>query len=226
MQSRATVVITDSGGIQEETTYLGVPCLTLPREHRAPGHGFPGNERSRRTRSRQTALRTLAHPRRPGEEGNHPSSLGRSRGRTHRCLTCRKDATSRVFTCPVNRNLPAAPAMECKHARNIGVPAGHVNVWRVRLDEAADTDSEASVLSPDEIARASRFHFEKDRIYFTRCRSALRHLLCRLPENSCHRDPFRVSDRRQAAVRSRAESTCAPVQRIALGKHGADRSGQ
>lgn len=29
MQRRATVVITDSGGIQEETTYLGVPCLTL-----------------------------------------------------------------------------------------------------------------------------------------------------------------------------------------------------
>ncbi len=29
MQSRAAVVITDSGGIQEETTYLGVPCLTL-----------------------------------------------------------------------------------------------------------------------------------------------------------------------------------------------------
>jgi UDP-N-acetylglucosamine 2-epimerase (non-hydrolysing) len=29
LQSRAEVVITDSGGIQEETTYLGVPCLTL-----------------------------------------------------------------------------------------------------------------------------------------------------------------------------------------------------
>jgi UDP-N-acetylglucosamine 2-epimerase (non-hydrolysing) len=29
MQRGATVVITDSGGIQEETTYLGVPCLTL-----------------------------------------------------------------------------------------------------------------------------------------------------------------------------------------------------
>ncbi len=29
MQSRATAVITDSGGIQEETTYMGVPCLTL-----------------------------------------------------------------------------------------------------------------------------------------------------------------------------------------------------
>jgi len=29
LQSRATLVITDSGGIQEETTYLGVPCLTV-----------------------------------------------------------------------------------------------------------------------------------------------------------------------------------------------------
>lgn len=29
LQERATLVITDSGGIQEETTFLGVPCLTL-----------------------------------------------------------------------------------------------------------------------------------------------------------------------------------------------------
>ena len=29
LQRSAAVVITDSGGIQEETTYLGVPCLTL-----------------------------------------------------------------------------------------------------------------------------------------------------------------------------------------------------
>jgi UDP-N-acetylglucosamine 2-epimerase (non-hydrolysing) len=29
LQRRATVVVTDSGGIQEETTYLNVPCLTL-----------------------------------------------------------------------------------------------------------------------------------------------------------------------------------------------------
>jgi UDP-N-acetylglucosamine 2-epimerase (non-hydrolysing) len=29
LQRRAVVVITDSGGVQEETTYLGVPCLTL-----------------------------------------------------------------------------------------------------------------------------------------------------------------------------------------------------
>ena len=29
LQRKATVVLTDSGGIQEETTYLGIPCITL-----------------------------------------------------------------------------------------------------------------------------------------------------------------------------------------------------
>jgi UDP-N-acetylglucosamine 2-epimerase (non-hydrolysing) len=29
LQSNAHFVLTDSGGIQEETTYLGIPCITL-----------------------------------------------------------------------------------------------------------------------------------------------------------------------------------------------------
>jgi UDP-N-acetylglucosamine 2-epimerase (non-hydrolysing) len=29
LQTRAALVITDSGGVQEETTFLGVPCLTV-----------------------------------------------------------------------------------------------------------------------------------------------------------------------------------------------------
>ena len=36
LQSRATMVITDSGGIQEETTYLGVPCLTVRENTERP----------------------------------------------------------------------------------------------------------------------------------------------------------------------------------------------
>ena len=36
LQSHAAVVITDSGGIQEETTYLGVPCLTLRENTERP----------------------------------------------------------------------------------------------------------------------------------------------------------------------------------------------
>lgn len=36
LQKKATVVITDSGGIQEETTVLGVPCLTLRENTERP----------------------------------------------------------------------------------------------------------------------------------------------------------------------------------------------
>lgn len=36
LQLRAQVVITDSGGIQEETTYLGVPCLTMRENTERP----------------------------------------------------------------------------------------------------------------------------------------------------------------------------------------------
>ena len=36
LQSHAAMVITDSGGVQEETTYLGVPCLTLRENTERP----------------------------------------------------------------------------------------------------------------------------------------------------------------------------------------------
>src|SRR5207247_9510928 len=36
LQKHARVVITDSGGIQEETTFLGIPCLTLRENTERP----------------------------------------------------------------------------------------------------------------------------------------------------------------------------------------------
>jgi UDP-N-acetylglucosamine 2-epimerase (non-hydrolysing) len=36
LQHRATLVITDSGGVQEETTFLGVPCLTVRENTERP----------------------------------------------------------------------------------------------------------------------------------------------------------------------------------------------
>lgn len=52
-----------------------------------------------------------------------------------------------------------------------------VDVWRAQLDEPLSTVPASSILSSDELARASRFHFEKDRLHFVQCRSALRFLL-------------------------------------------------
>ncbi|MFY9647443.1 MAG: 4'-phosphopantetheinyl transferase superfamily protein [Terriglobales bacterium] len=58
-----------------------------------------------------------------------------------------------------------------------GFPTDRIDIWKVSLDEPAHDAAETNVLSPDEIARASRFHFEQDRLRFIRCRSALRGLL-------------------------------------------------
>ncbi|MGC2210623.1 MAG: 4'-phosphopantetheinyl transferase superfamily protein [Candidatus Korobacteraceae bacterium] len=54
-----------------------------------------------------------------------------------------------------------------------------MDVWRVHLDEPSSNVFSSSVLSSDEFNRAQRFHFEKDRLHYIRCRSALRFLLGR-----------------------------------------------
>jgi 4'-phosphopantetheinyl transferase len=56
-------------------------------------------------------------------------------------------------------------------------PTHRVDVWRVHLDAPVKADVEAAGLSADEMTRASRFHFERDKTRFIRCRSALRELL-------------------------------------------------
>ena len=43
-------VITDSGGVTEETTVMGVPCVTLARHHRAPRDRDPRHQRTDRHR--------------------------------------------------------------------------------------------------------------------------------------------------------------------------------
>ena len=65
LMSRARVVLTDSGGIQEETTILGVPCLTLRNTTERPVTVTHGTNRVIGTdpgRIVKEALRTLDNP--------------------------------------------------------------------------------------------------------------------------------------------------------------------
>ncbi|AOU97329.1 UDP-N-acetylglucosamine 2-epimerase [Acidihalobacter yilgarnensis] len=55
----ASVVITDSGGIQEETTYLGIPCLTLRENTERPITVTHGTNRLLRPSQLRTAVDTL-----------------------------------------------------------------------------------------------------------------------------------------------------------------------
>src|SRR5204862_3696642 len=69
LQASARLVLTDSGGVQEETTVLGVPCLTLRDNTERPITLTEGTNRLAGTTSegvRAALAETLARPRAGG----------------------------------------------------------------------------------------------------------------------------------------------------------------
>ncbi|MGA3324729.1 MAG: 4'-phosphopantetheinyl transferase superfamily protein [Terriglobia bacterium] len=62
-------------------------------------------------------------------------------------------------------------------------PSDRIDVWRVCLDSREQSEQDLrGVLAPDELARAARFHFERDRGRYVRGRATLRFLLGRYLE--------------------------------------------
>ena len=91
LMSRARLVLTDSGGIQEETSLLGVPCLTLRNTTERPVTITHGTNRVIGTDPGcivAAALSTLEQPPRPS--GRPPLWDGRASRRIVEILVARE----------------------------------------------------------------------------------------------------------------------------------------
>lgn len=93
----AKLVITDSGGIQEETTYLGIPCLTLRENTERPTTVTEGTNRL------VTPQNLLDHVRKAvsgeWEKGRRPEGWdGQTAKRIVQCLKRRINARQRVHS--------------------------------------------------------------------------------------------------------------------------------
>jgi len=61
---------------------------------------------------------------------------------------------------------------------SISLPQDEVHLWQLDLASTAESEPDwTQILSPDERARAERFHFPKDRRYFAATRARLRTIL-------------------------------------------------
>ena len=82
-------VITDSGGITEETTVMGVPCMTLRDSTERPETVTTGTNELTRHRPCRTEARTGQAVCRRVEKGRDPGEVGRAYGRANRRPTGR-----------------------------------------------------------------------------------------------------------------------------------------
>jgi 4'-phosphopantetheinyl transferase len=86
------------------------------------------------------------------------------------------------------------------------LPAGEVQVWRAHLDlEAGRLERLVDCLDRDELARAGRFHFERDRARFTAGRGLLRRILARYLDTAPRSVRFGYSRRGKPFLLPRGE---------------------
>jgi 4'-phosphopantetheinyl transferase len=86
------------------------------------------------------------------------------------------------------------------------VAAGAVDVWRFNLDKPESPfDDLESLLSADELARASRFRFDRDRLRFIAVRGLLRRVLARYGGSNPAQLVFSYSPHGKPSLQSNAD---------------------
>lgn len=92
LQMKATLLLTDSGGIQEETTYLGIPCLTARPNTERPITITSGTNRLVKSKSK-ALIRAIEQVLNEGINGNGKNAQrperwdGKTAERIARCLS-------------------------------------------------------------------------------------------------------------------------------------------
>ena len=89
----AACVLTDSGGLQEETTFLRVPCLTLRPNTERPVTITMGSNRLTTIATLRTDLEEAIRRRESEESASLPAALGRPGGGAHRGCARRRPLT-------------------------------------------------------------------------------------------------------------------------------------
>jgi hypothetical protein len=107
----AAVVLTDSGGLQEETTALGVPCITIRENTERPVTVDEGSNVLAGTDPAASSSAKRARCCAARGNGPPPASVGRPGGRTHRHHSREGDGMNRPARLPeVTPAVPCSPA--------------------------------------------------------------------------------------------------------------------
>jgi 4'-phosphopantetheinyl transferase len=92
-------------------------------------------------------------------------------------------------------------APDFKLGRPLSLPDEEVHLWHIDLAAVAPAEKRwQKILSPDERARAARFHFERDRQHFTATRALLRTLLASYVGSEPANLVFRYSEKEKPSL--------------------------
>ena len=113
----------------------------------------------------------------------------------------------RRLSAPCSATPTMIPGPWNRPPQTLSLSANEVHIWRATLDvDGAELKALAAVLSPDEQARASRFHFEKHRQYFVAARGVLRNVLARYLQQDPGRLRFCYNASGKPALTSEGEA--------------------